>query len=205
MSKARKHKHKRCHATHQQPSGWALWCLGNRLHGSISPIKEVWVHLGGSWLRLQVGRCTTLQTRRQHQFKDDVSRNHISKIWSPQSSDKWLRNTLHRQMLRALSIKTWNPSQRRYPLSSSDKWPSRDFQQANQEYSSEDSQRDGNDMEGQVTQCTLGIPDSIQDTNWNVPIPIGVREDLPPACWTRVQSTLGHKEMKYGPRCRWRS
>jgi len=28
----------------------------------------------------------------------------------------------------------------RYPLSSSDKWPSRDFQQANQEYSSEDSE-----------------------------------------------------------------
>ena len=83
MSKARKQKHKGCHATHQQPSDWALWCLGNRLYGSISPIKVVWVHLGGSWLHLQVGRGITLQTRRQHQFKEDVWRNHISKIGVP--------------------------------------------------------------------------------------------------------------------------
>jgi len=35
--------------------------------------------------------------------------------------------------------KTWNLSQRCYPISSLDKCPSRDFQQANQEHSSEDS------------------------------------------------------------------
>ena len=129
MSKAQKHKYKGCNATHQQPSNWALSCLGNRLYGSISSIKELWVRLGGNWLCLQVGGGTTLQTRWQHQFKEDVWRNYVSKIWSPQSSDNWWRSTLHWQMLRALSIKTWNPSQHRYPLSSLDKWPSRDFQQ----------------------------------------------------------------------------
>ena len=93
------------------------------------------------------GRGTTMQACRQLQFKEDVWRNHISKIWSPQSSDKWSRITFHRQTVRALSIKTWNPSQRRYPLSSSDKWTSRDFQQTNQEYSSKDSKWNGNDLD----------------------------------------------------------
>ena len=69
MSKARKHKYKGCNATHQQPSDWALWCLGNRLHGSISSIKEVRVHLGGSWLCLQVGRSITLHQVLSHKRK----------------------------------------------------------------------------------------------------------------------------------------
>ena len=54
MSEAQKYQFKRCHATHQQPLDQVLWCLGYRLHGTISKVEELWVHLGGNWLCLQV-------------------------------------------------------------------------------------------------------------------------------------------------------
>jgi hypothetical protein len=56
-------------------------------------------------------------------------------------------------------------------------------------------------MEGQVTRCTLGLPDYIQDFNWNVSISTRVQKDLSLTYGTRVQSTLGHRKIEYGLRC----
>jgi hypothetical protein len=55
MLEAREYQFKRCHATHQQALNRTLRCLGYWLHGTISKVKELLIHLGGSWLCLQVG------------------------------------------------------------------------------------------------------------------------------------------------------
>ena len=131
MPKTWQYQFKRCHATHQQSSDWALWLLGDWLHGSISAVNEIWVYPNGSGLCLQVGRSHAMQEWWQHAFKKDFWRNNISKIQSSKDSDKWQRFSLHRQTLRAIHVETWDTSQHRYSLSSSDKWSSRDIKQAN--------------------------------------------------------------------------
>jgi hypothetical protein len=45
----------------------------------------------------------------------------------------------------------------------------------------------------------MGIPDNIQDTNWDVSILVGVQEDISSPCRARNQGSLGYQEMEYGP------
>jgi hypothetical protein len=45
----------------------------------------------------------------------------------------------------------------------------------------------------------MGIPDNIQDTNWDVSISVGVQEDLLSTCRARIQGSLGYQEIEYGP------
>jgi hypothetical protein len=53
-------------------------------------------------------------------------------------------------------------------------------------------------MEGQVTWCIVGIQNGLQNTDWNVTIPTCLWEDLSPACWAKIQSSLGYQKMEHG-------
>jgi hypothetical protein len=54
VSDARECQFKGCYASYQQPLDKTLQCLGNRLHDTFFKVKELWVHLGGNLLCLQV-------------------------------------------------------------------------------------------------------------------------------------------------------
>jgi hypothetical protein len=87
MSEAWEHKYTRCHATHQQSPDRTLWCLGNRLHGTISKVQAVWIHLSGGWLCFKVGWSSTMSSYRFQSRQEDVCRNHLSTLCSSMHGD----------------------------------------------------------------------------------------------------------------------
>jgi hypothetical protein len=54
-------------------------------------------------------------------------------------------------------------------------------------------------VEGQATQCTVGLSNGLQDTVWNVPLSTRLWENLSFASRVRIQSSLSNQEMEHGP------
>jgi hypothetical protein len=57
-------------------------------------------------------------------------------------------------------------------------------------------------VEGQATQCTVGLSNGLQDTAWNVPISTRLQENLSFVGRVIIQSSLGNQEMEHRPRSR---
>jgi hypothetical protein len=58
MSKIGEHQLTRCNASHEQSPSRTLWCVGNWFHRAVPQVQELWVHLGGRGLCVQMGRST---------------------------------------------------------------------------------------------------------------------------------------------------
>jgi hypothetical protein len=66
------------------------------------------------------------------------------------------------------------------------------FKQRDQEDFREDGEPVKERLVSPVERCIIGIPDSVQDTDWHVTLPYRVRESMPSACGVGAQSLLGH-------------
>ena len=86
-----------------------------------------------------------------------------------------------------------------YTVPSPNKWSSRDVQQTNKEYLAEDSQCHGEGMVKQTTRGTMGLSNSLQNSDRDDTVSTGLWQDLPPSSWARVYVPLGNQEVEHGP------
>jgi len=94
--------------------------------------------------------------------------------------------------LRAADEEILHHAQGFHSLSPSGEWTSGGFKQRDQEDFGEDGEPFKERLVSPVERCIMGIPDSVQDTDWHVTLPYRVRESMPSACGVVAQSLLGH-------------
>jgi len=141
------HNNSQCNAPHKQSPSLTIRRLGHWLHGTIPEVTGLRVHTGGSGIRIQVGGSITMQSCRCQTCPEDVPWNHLPSVWNSKNGHKWRRVTLHWQDLPKLPQGVRSQAQHCHSIPPTNQRLSRDIQQTNQKYPTEDRQQDGEGME----------------------------------------------------------
>ena len=137
--------------------------------------------------------CKTNDHRVVLQF---LKRNCVCTFWDTTCHHQRWAEALLQPIFWATHEKVWDHSQSCNALPSSDKWVGWDIQQRNQEDIREDGKPKKERLVSASQWCFVGIPDSIQDSNWHVSLPIGVWQGMSSSRRIGASSILGYQVVK---------